>query len=132
MVAYHFRSDLARILRAFPRAVDLSTREGMARFREGKSPIGLAHPASLGHGIDGLQDVTNILAFFGHNWNLEERQQIIERIGPVRQKQSGHKRPVFIYNIIARDTVDDLVLARVASKRGVQDLLMEAVNRRRK
>ena len=72
-----------------------------------------------------MQDVTNIICFFGHNWNLELYQQIIERIGPVRQAQSGHKRPVFIHHIIARKTVDELVMARRDSKREVQDLLLE-------
>jgi hypothetical protein len=71
-----------------PRAVDISTPVGR-RHSARAAPIGAAHPASMGHGIDGLQDVTNICAFFGHWWNLEEYLQLIERIGPVRQKQSG-------------------------------------------
>ena len=48
----------------------------------------------------------------------------------MRQYQSGHDRPVFIYDIVAEDTVDELVLARHDSKRSVQDLLMEAMKRR--
>lgn len=131
LCSYEFKSDRARILRTFPKAVDLSTDEGMKTFMKGKSPLGLAHPASLGHGVDGLQDVSNIIAFFGHNWNLELYQQIIERIGPVRQLQSGYERPVFIHHIIARDTVDELVMARRESKREVQDLLLEAMKARR-
>ena len=85
-----------------------------------------AHPASAGHGLN-LQDGGNILAFFGFDWNLENRLQIIERIGPTRQMQAGHDRPMFIYNIVARDTVDELVLKRVETKREVQDLLLEAM-----
>jgi SNF2 family DNA or RNA helicase len=77
-----------------------------------------------------LQDGGNILVFFSMNWNLEERMQIIERIGPTRQLQAGHDRPVFIYNILARDTVDELVLARCESKREVQEILLEAMKRK--
>ncbi len=84
------------------------------------------HPASAGHGLN-LQDGGNILAFFGHWWDLEQYQQIIERIGPTRQAQAGHKRPVFIHHIVAADTVDELVLARLESKREVQALLLEAI-----
>jgi SNF2 family DNA or RNA helicase len=80
--------------------------------------------------VDGLQDVCNIAAFFGHWWSMEERLQFIERIGPVRQLQSGHDRPVFVYDIVAEDTVDELVLARHDSKRSVQDLLLEAMKRK--
>ncbi len=79
---------------------------------------------SAGHGLN-LQDGGNILVFFGHNWNLEDRLQIIERIGPVRQMQAGYDRPVFIYNIIARNTVDKLVMDRVETKKSVQELLMQ-------
>ncbi len=69
------------------------------------------------------------VAFFGHWWNLESRQQIIERVGAVRQAQAGHDRPVYIYDIIARSTVDELVIARHKSKRTVQDLLLEAMRK---
>lgn len=68
--------------------------------------------------------------FFGHNWNLEEFMQIIERIGPTRQMQAGHDRPVFIYHIVARDTVDEVVMERRDGKRTVQDLLLEACKRK--
>jgi len=77
-----------------------------------------------------LQDGGNILVYFGHWWNLEERMQILERIGPTRQLQAGYKRPVFVHNIIARDTVDEDVIARVESKREVQDILLDAMKRR--
>jgi SNF2 family DNA or RNA helicase len=79
---------------------------------------------SAGHGLS-LQDGGNILVFFGHWWNLEERLQVIERIGPTRQAQSGYDRPVFIYSLIAKDTVDELVIERIASKKSIQDLLLE-------
>jgi SNF2 family DNA or RNA helicase len=87
-----------------------------------------AHPQSAGHGLN-LQDGGNTIAFFGHWWNLEEYQQIIERIGPTRQAQAGHKRPVFIHQIIAAGTVDEIVMKRRETKREVQDLLMEAMKR---
>ena len=130
LVAYHFKSDLARLQRAFPkgRALDKDP-QTIRDWNAGKIPVLFAHPASAGHGLN-LQDGGNILAFFGLNWNLEERLQIIERIGPTRQAQAGHDRPVLIHNIVAADTVDELVLARVASKREVLDLLLEAMKRK--
>ncbi|MGL9750618.1 MAG: ATP-dependent helicase, partial [Symbiopectobacterium sp.] len=57
-------------------------------------------------------------------------QQIIERIGPTRQIQAGHNRPVFIHHIIAADTVDELVMQRRDSKRNVQDFLLDAMKKR--
>lgn len=131
IVAYQFKSDLARLLKAFPKGRVLQTEQDEDDFRAGRIPVLFAHPASAGHGIDGFQDVTNIMVFFGHSWDLELRDQIIGRIGPVRQMQSGHNRPVFIYDIVAENTVDELVLARYTTKRSVQDLLLEAMKRSR-
>lgn len=129
LVAYQFVSDKERILKAFPGFVDISTKKGMEAFRSGNAVGGLAHPKSMGHGIDGLQDVTNILVRFGHDWNLEERLQMLERIGPVRQKQSGHDRPCLIYDLVAEGTIDETVIARHETKREVQDLLLAAMKR---
>lgn len=130
LVAYHFKSDLARLQRAFPKGRTLDSNPQTIRdWNAGKIPVLFAHPASAGHGLN-LQDGGNILAFFGLNWNLEEHLQIIERIGPTRQAQAGHDRPVFIHYIVAEDTVDELVLSRLETKRSVQDLLLEAMKRK--
>lgn len=127
LVSYEFKSDVARIRKAFPKARMLDDNpETENEWNAGKIPILLAHPKSAGHGLN-LQYGGNILVFFGHNWNLEEYQQIIERIGPVRQMQAGLNRPVYIHHIIARDTVDELVMARRETKASVQDILLEAL-----
>lgn len=131
LVAYHFRPDLERLKKRFPHGADLSVEKNLKAFKNGDVPVGFAHPASMGHGIDGLQNVTNILVFFSITWNLEEHDQIIERIGPVRQMQAGFERPVFIYYIMARDTVEQLVKLRLESKRSTQDILMEALRKYR-
>lgn len=127
LVAYHFKSDLARLVKAFPKGRVLSDPAQMREFKTGKFEIGFGHPASMGHGVDGLQEHCHRIAFFGHWWDMDQREQIIGRVGPVRQYQAGHKRPVYIYDIIARDTVDELVIARHESKREVQDLLLSAM-----
>ncbi|MDY7579386.1 DEAD/DEAH box helicase [Herbaspirillum sp. RTI4] len=127
LVAYHFKSDLARLKARFPEGRQLDARsQTIDDWNAGKIPLMFAHPASAGHGLN-LQDGSNILAFFSVNWNLEEHQQIIERIGPVRQLQAGHKRPVFIHFILAADTVDEMILERLQTKREVQDILLDAM-----
>ena len=130
LVAYHFRSDLARLQRAFPQAQVLDKDPAtIRRWNAGKIPVLLAHPASAGHGLN-LQDGGNTLVFFSLNWSLEEHDQIIERIGPTRQKQAGHDRPVYLHYILASGTLDDTVLDRLQSKRDIQTVLMEAMRRR--
>lgn len=125
LVAYHFKSDLARLQAAFPQGRALDDKpQTIVDWNAGRIPVLFAHPASAGHGLN-LQDGGNIVAFFGHWYDLEQHDQIIERIGPVRQLQAGHDRPVFVHYIVARKTVDELVMARRASKRATQDLLLE-------
>jgi SNF2 family DNA or RNA helicase len=127
LVAYHFKSDLARLQRAFPDGRHLDA-DGhtIDAWNRGEIPLLFAHPASAGHGLN-LQDGGNILVFFGQWYDLEQHDQIVERIGPMRQMQSGHDRPVFIHYIVARDTVDEVVMARRQSKRSVQALLLESM-----
>ena len=127
LVAYNFKSDLARLKARYPKGIDLSSKDGLERAIAGEGEIWFGHPASMGHGVDGLQYHTNILVFFSVNWNLEEHLQIIERVGPTRQRQAGKKRPVFIHYILATDTVDEMVLERLESKREVQDILLAAM-----
>ena len=132
LVAYNFKHDLERLRARFRqgRVLDADP-DTIKQWNAGRISVLFAHPASAGHGLN-LADGGNILAFFGVNWSLEEHMQIIERIGPMRQKQAGHDRPVFIYPILARDTVDDLVMERLSSKRSVQDVLLEAMKRRKR
>lgn len=127
LCAYHFKSDATRIRTRFPSARMLDKDPQTIRdWNAGRIPLLLAHPESAGHGLN-LQDGGNILAVFGHWWALEPYQQIVERIGPTRQIQAGHDRPVFIYQIVATDTLDELVIRRRKTKSDIQSLLMDAL-----
>ncbi|AXY83339.1 DNA helicase [Acidovorax phage ACPWH] len=127
LVAYHFKSDLARILKAFPKAVHLGADPTIIdRWNNGQIPILVAHPQSAGHGLS-LQHGSNILCFFSSNWSLEADAQICERLGPTRQAQSGYNRPVFIHRLIARGTLEEVVVRRLKTKASVQDALMGAM-----
>ena len=132
LVSFYFRSDLARLQKAFPDGCDLGTRDGLRDFKTGRFRVGFGHPASIGHGVDGLQNVCNTMVNFSQSWNLENRLQFLERIGPVRQLQAGFDRPVFVHNLLARDTMDELVMARVETKAEVQTILLNAMKRRRR
>lgn len=131
LVSYNFKHDIERIRKRFPHARVLAEDDkAAADWNAGKVRMLLAHPASAGHGLN-LQHGGNILVFFGVNWNLEEHQQIIERIGPMRQKQSGYDRPCLVYPILARGTVDEMVMERLQTKRTVQDILLAAMEKRK-
>lgn len=130
LVAILFKSDRERILRSFKGARDLTEPGALDDFRAGKVPIGIAHPASMGHGIDGLQDATCQIVHFSQGPDLELYQQINERVGPMRQHQSGHDRLCTIHHIIARDTLDEGEVDRRDGKATVQDMFRDAMKRR--
>lgn len=131
LVAYQFKSDLARLQRRFPAGINLAEPEGMAQAMAGKGKLWFGHPASMGHGVDGLQYHCNTIVFFAQDWNLEYHDQILERIGPVRQLQAGKDRGVFVHYLVARGTIDELVMARRESKRSVQEILLNYLKGKR-
>lgn len=131
-VAYHFNSTRDRLLKYFKKCRLLDKNPATLReWNAGKIGLLAAHPASAGHGLN-MQDGGNIIVHLDHDWNLENFDQINERLGPVRQLQAGYDRNVFHYFIVARNTMDEVVMARRKMKGEVQDLFLAALNRWRK
>lgn len=130
LVAYQFKSDAARIRQRFTQARTLDDgKDVLDKWNAGRVPLLLLHPASAGHGLN-LQHGGNIIVWYGLPWSLELYEQAIERVGPLRQMQAGLNRPCYVYRIVATDTVDDLIAERLAGKRSVQEILLDAMKRR--
>jgi SNF2 family DNA or RNA helicase len=131
LVVYTFKSDLKRLMAAFPSGRKFDNNPQTEKdFKAGKIPILFLHPKSAGHGVDGFQYVTNIIVFFSVDWDGEDRLQTIARIGAVRQLQAGFKRPVYIHQILARDTVDEDIVSRIDGKLTVEESLKAGLARR--
>jgi len=132
LVAYQHKADLARILKAFPKAVYLDDKPSTVdRWNRGEIQMLVCHPASAGHGLD-LQHGGRILVDYATGYNLEYDEQVIERLGPTRQYQAGYKRSVFRYRIIARDTMEEHgSLPAVQRKMSIQDSFKHAMKVRR-
>lgn len=130
LVAYQFQPECDAILKAFPQARVLKGKKEIAAFQDGSLQIGVCHPASAGHGLS-LQNNCWIMVDFSTGWNLEEDEQILERIGPVRQLQSGFDRVVYRYRIVAERTIEEeVVLPRIATKQSVQEAVKAALKKR--
>ena len=131
LVAYHFRSSLAAILKRFPDAEQLPSdatkqRDTERRWNEGRIPMLVVHPASAGHGLN-LQHGGCDVAIYDPYWDLELYEQIIERVGPMRQMQAGLDRVVSVYHLQVEGTFDQAVFRRLTDKASVQQAVMEAV-----
>lgn len=127
LVAYHFKPDLARLKKRFPTGRHITTKEDEDDFKGGRIQLAFVHPQSIGHGIDGFQNVCHIVVFFALSFDLDPHDQLVERVGPMRQMQSGMNREVMVYQIIARNTIDEAVAERLVSKRGTQDATMDTL-----
>lgn len=125
LVAYNYKSDLARLTERFPDAVVLDKNpETITAWNRGEIPMLLAHPASAGHGLN-LQRGGAIAVWFGLCWSLENYQQFNARL-----HRQGQTRPVRIVHIVARDTIDERVLVVLDSKDFGQRKLLEALKPR--
>lgn len=131
LLAYWWKPTLIRLQQHFGKRLRVLDESQSTEddWNAGKIEILAAHPASAGHGLN-LQWGSNVICFFDHWWSFELRDQIIGRIGPVRQKQAGFERPVYIINLIARNTVDAVAVRRVVTKATVDQALREAMIRR--
>lgn len=128
LVANWFKPDAERIKKAFGKDVlDLSKNVDLEAAKRGEGLVWIAHPLSLGHGVDGLQQHCHSVCFFSTNWFAEEDAQLIERIGPTRQMQAGFDREVTVHRIIARGTVEESAVKRLTTKVSVQEALIEGL-----
>jgi SNF2 family DNA or RNA helicase len=125
LVVYHFNFDIRNIQKEFPEAIVYHGKTQEDLWNSGKAPMMLVHPKSAGHGLN-LQHGGRAVCFFTNTWDLELRLQVLERIGPARQLQSGYNRAVLVYDIIANKTVDENVLDRLSGRATEQEALMAA------
>ena len=129
MVVYWWKFDAPRIKKAFPHARIYRGEQDRLDWQAGKIDMLLLNPAEGGHGLD-FQDGGRAICHYSQIWDAELRTQVNERIGPVRQFQSGHDRGVLEYYLVAQGTVDEEAVERVDGKISVQDALMLARSRR--
>lgn len=135
LVGYRFRADAERIMHRYKSLNPINLTKTPAKDlesvlnkgRKGQIKLMVGHPASLGHGVDGLQDFCWNLAWFGIPWSLELYIQMIGRIAAGERL----KRPVTIHRILAADTIDVAVADALLRKDGDQRGLQSAINRYR-
>lgn len=122
LVAYGFKHDLARLRKAFPQAVVFDDNpETENRWNRGEIEILLAHPKSAGHGLN-LQDGGSVAVWFSLTWSLEEYLQFNKRL-----HRSGQRRDVYIKHLIAKGTIDELILSVLKVKDAGQESLLQAL-----
>lgn len=136
LCSYAYRSDAERIMKRFHklRPINLtdcksekSLHEAMRRWKSNDCRLMIGHPASMGHGIDGLQDNGHILVWFGLNWSLDLVDQFNARI-----RRQGQGAPVICHRILCADTLDQAQAIALDAKAITQSSLRKAIGDYRK
>ena len=125
LVAYWFKHDCDRIAERLSELkvpfAKLDTDESIEKWNRGEIPVALIHPASAGHGLN-LQSGGSTLVWFGITWSLELYQQTVARLW-----RQGQKQTVVVQHIIAKNTIDENIMAALEKKEHTQSALIDAV-----
>ncbi len=133
IIAYEFKHELHRLRKLFGEDTPYigggvtakRGREIEAAWNAGEIPILLAHPTSAAHGLN-LQEGGRAVIWYTLTWDLELYEQLNRRVW--RQGQDADK--VFIYHMMAIDTVDQDVMTTLMTKDHTQKSLLNALRRR--
>jgi SNF2 family DNA or RNA helicase len=120
LVLYAYKHDAERIRQRID-CRELDKPEDIDAWNRGEIPVALAHPASIGHGLN-LQDGGHIIIWFGLTWSLELYQQANERLN-----RPGQKNVCRIYHLILQGTHDERVLQSLKNKDKGQAAAIEAL-----
>ena len=120
LVLYAYKHDAERIKQRLT-VRELDTPADIDAWNRGEIPVALAHPASIGHGLN-LQDGGHIIIWYGLSWSLELYQQANERLN-----RPGQQHVCRIYHLILKGTHDERVLKALANKDKGQAAAIEAL-----
>ena len=120
LVLYAYQHDADRIRQRIT-CRSLDTSEDIDAWNRGEIPVALAHPASIGHGLN-LQEGGHITIWYGLTWSLELYQQANERLN-----RPGQTQVCRVYHLILKGTHDERVLVSLKNKDKGQAAAIEAL-----
>lgn len=124
LVAYWHDASLARLKKAFPKAVAMDKQGSCIKpWNAGKIPMLLVHPQSAAHGLN-LQHGGRRIVFFDIPWSLELYLQLIGRLA-----RQGQKNIVMVHHLIAAGTLDEVVIEALSTKNDAQEYLFTLLKR---
>lgn len=125
LVAYHFKSSLDRLKKAFPKCEVVDRQAScMKAWNAGKIPLLLMHPQSASEGLN-MQKGGHNLIFFDLPWSLTNYLQTIGRLA-----RQGQKKHVVVQLLLARGTLDEYVYKCLIQKKDAQDRLFRILKKK--
>ncbi len=128
LIASIFQHEQARLRAQFPQAKFFAdaknerTQETLLNdWNAGKIPMLVAHPASVGHGLN-LQHGSSVMVWLTLTYSRELYEQMIARIA-----RRGQENLIKIYRLMIPGTVDDAVAEALATKAENEARLISAL-----
>jgi SNF2 family DNA or RNA helicase len=128
LIAYEYDHDRVRLQERFGDVPYIGGGVSPARFAQierdwnlGKIPILLAQPQSVAHGLN-LQGTGAAVIWHSLTWDLENYEQFIRRVW-----RQGQKERVVVHHIIAKNTIDEVILKMLNKKDRTQRALLAAL-----
>lgn len=126
IIAFEFKEELARLRKAFgKRLKDIRDRGAKDAFIAGKIDLLALHPASAGHGVDGLQNVCCDIVWMTCPQDLELFTQANWRV----HRQGTAAPTVYCHMLLTRGTEEERIWRDVLpAKRQREDRLLAATS----
>lgn len=131
LVFYYFNSDLDRIEKRYKKNIpvldskDKDVQKVITKWNNGEIPVMLAHPASVGHGLNLQEGPGHTVVWFSlPNWDNDKYRQANKRL-----YRNGQANAVSVIHIIAKNTIEDVMLRSLNTKERTNDALMKALDR---
>ena len=129
LVFFAYRHELERLCKTFAHLdpVHFSGEpEILSDWNLGRIRLLLCHPASVAYGLN-MQQGGRIIVWYTPTWNLELYEQANARL-----YRQGQTRPVLVYHLIAKGTMDERVMRALHSKDGIQGELLKRIKELKK
>ncbi len=121
LVATKYKHEQSRILEACPGA-ELFNDQTLERWAQGKIKFLVAHPLSIGHGVDGLQHGGRATCWFSQTYSQEEYSQWNARLA-----RTGQGQETLVYRLTVPGTFDDAAIESVEQKQEGERGLLAAI-----
>ena len=121
ILVYNYQEELAELKRRYKHLVTLDDADAIRRWNAGQVRLLAVHPKSAGHGLN-LQHGGHHMVFLSLPWSLELYEQTVGRL-----HRSGQLHEVWVYILMAKDSVDEKIWGALHDKRAVSDIALESL-----
>ena len=121
ILVYQYQEELAELRRRYSQLVTLDDDNAIGRWNAGQVRLLAVHPKSAGHGLN-LQHGGHHMVFLSLPWSLELYEQTVGRL-----HRSGQSRDVWVYILMAKDSVDEKIWGALHNKRAISEVALESL-----